>query len=173
MKKLKYHKSILSAALVGATLCLASCNDDFTETNQSKDSVVTADPTYLFAQAVLEFEPSSYMLWFANAPGFYYANQTAVPSGSITDDVVEGSERQGIQSISVLSYVNALKYERSQMSEEESAQYEGVAAAMDVLSVYLGIYDTDILWRHSVYRSCQCPLRWYFDTQIRSCKRFV
>lgn len=144
MKRINYHKSILSATLIGAALCIGGCNDDFTETNQSKDSVVTADPTYLFAQAVLEFEPSSYMLWFANAPGFYYTLQTAVPSGSITDNIIEGSERQDIQSISVLNYVNALKYERSQMTEEKSAQYEGVAAAMDVLSVYLGIYDTDI-----------------------------
>lgn len=50
MKRINYHKSILSATLIGAAICIGGCNDDFTETNQSKDSVVTADPTYLFAQ---------------------------------------------------------------------------------------------------------------------------
>ncbi|WP_455674651.1 SusD/RagB family nutrient-binding outer membrane lipoprotein [Phocaeicola sp.] len=141
---MKKYKSILSAALMGAALLATSCKDDFTEINRAKDAINTADPTYLFAQAVLEFEPSPYMLWFANASGFYYTSQTAVPSGSVTDAVIEGSERQGIQTISVLNYVNALKYERAQMTEEESAQYNGIASAMDVLSIYLGIYDTDI-----------------------------
>lgn len=141
---MKNYKSIVSAMLVGATLLATGCKDDFTETNQAKDAINSADPTYLFAQAVLEFEPSSYMLWFANAPGFYYATQTAVPTASITETVVDGSERQGIQSISTLNYVNALKYERSQMNEEKSAQYEGIAAALDVLTAYLGIHDTDI-----------------------------
>ncbi|MDO4181493.1 MAG: SusD/RagB family nutrient-binding outer membrane lipoprotein [Bacteroidales bacterium] len=140
---MKRYQSMFAAA-AGLFLTLVGCKDDFAELNQAKDSITSAEPTYLFAQAVLEFEPSPYMMWFANASGFYYATQMAVPSGSVTDAVIEGSERQGIQAISVLSYVNALKYERSLMTEEESAQYEGVAAALDVLAVYLGIYDTDI-----------------------------
>lgn len=141
---MKKHKSLLTTTFVSIAMMMSSCNDDFAEMNQSKDSINSADPTYLFAQAVLEFEPSPYMLWFSNVSGFYYATQTAVPSGSITDAVIEGSERQGIQTISVLNYVNALKYERSLMSSSESAQYEGIEAAMNVLAVYLGIYDTDI-----------------------------
>lgn len=139
MKKYK-----LFSVLVGLAILVTSCKDDFSEMNQGKDSIITTNPSYLFAQGVLEFEPSPYICWFANAHNFYYCVQTAIPGSSINPDaIVGGSEQQGYQCISVLKYVNALKYERSKMKKEESDQYECTAAALDVLAVYLGIYDSD------------------------------
>ncbi len=139
MKKYK-----LFLALTGLILFATSCKDDFSEMNKGKDSITNTNPSYLFAQGVLEFEPSPYICWFANAHNFYYCVQTAIPGSSINPDaIVGGSEQQGYQCISVLKYVNALKYERSKMEKEKSDQYECTAAALDVLAVYLGIYDSD------------------------------
>lgn len=141
---MKNYKSLFALALIGASLLTTGCKDDFTDLNQAKDAIVTATPTQLFVQATLQFDASPYGLWFANASGFLYETQMAVPSSSISEEkITGGSNRQGFQSISVLNYVNALKHERSQMSEEESARYQKIAAALDVLTTYLGIYDTD------------------------------
>ena len=142
MKNIKY---ILSIALTAATLLsMTSCNkDDLVEINKNKTGVINGSPEQIFAQAVMEFEPSPYMLWFNNSPTFYSCAQMAVPSGSFNADIINGASRQGFQSIAVLKYVNALKNELSTMSAEESAKDQSLAAALDVLTVYLGIYDTD------------------------------
>lgn len=142
MKNTSY---IMSLALASAALlATSSCSrDEFAEMNIDKTAVVKAEPTQILSQAILEFQANPYMLWFNNTPTFYGVSQMAVPSGSFTDDVARGANRQGFQSIEVLKYVNALKNLRSTMSADESAKYDDVAAALDVLSVYLGIFDTD------------------------------
>lgn len=140
---MKKYKSLLSVSFIASTLLFSGCKDDFTEINQPKDAISIATPAELFVQSVFEFETNPYMLWFANARGFLTTAQMAVPSGSMTQDAINGGMRQGFQSISVLKYVNALKYELSVMSAEEAAKYQKIAAAMDVMSVFLGIYDTD------------------------------
>ncbi len=142
MKSIKY---ILSIALAGTTLfSMTSCDkDDLVDINKNKTGIVNGSPEQIFAQAVMEFEPSPYMLWFNNSPTFYSCAQMAVPAASFNADVINGASRQGFQSITLLKYINALKNLRSTMSEEENAKYQSLAAALDVLSIYLGIYDTD------------------------------
>ncbi|MFV0544871.1 MAG: SusD/RagB family nutrient-binding outer membrane lipoprotein [Bacteroides sp.] len=140
---MKKYKSIFKTLLLGSLLLSVGCQDDFTELNDKKDAVATADPKYIFAQGVLSFEPSDYTYWFFNAVNFYNATQYSVPTASVTENVIEGSEQQSYKSIEILKYVNALKYERSKMDAVKSAQYENVAAALDVLAVYMGIFDTD------------------------------
>lgn len=145
MKTIKKYKSLFAVALVsGMLLSTTSCKDDFTEINESKTSVVVAAPEQLFTQAIFEFQPCPYMLWFAQAPKFYYATQMAVGSGSMNEDALNGGAgRQGFQTISVLGYKYALEKELSVMSEEDAAKYKNTQAALDVLITYLGIYDTD------------------------------
>lgn len=145
MKTIKKYKSLFAVALVSSMLLsTTSCKDDFTEINESKTSVVVAAPEQLFTQAIFEFQPCPYMLWFAQAPKFYYASQMAVGSGSINEDALNGgAERQGFQTISVLGYKYALEKELSVMSEEDAAKYKNTQAALDVLITYLGIFDTD------------------------------
>lgn len=140
---MKKYTKLFFASLLAAPLLLSSCREDFSELNDKKDAVTEGDPSYLFAQAVISFEPSGYGYWFYSAPDFYNDTQLGVPTGSVTESVVEGSSHPGFTSISVLNYLYAVDYERSKMSAEESAKYANTSAAIQVLAIYSGIYDTD------------------------------
>lgn len=142
MKKYQYF---LSIALAGsALLATTSCTkDDMVELNVDKTAIVNTTPDMIFAQAVIEFQASPYMLWFNNSPTFYACAQMAVPSKSFSDEVTNGANDQGFQTINVLKYANALKHLRANMDSEESEKYASVQACLDVLCVYLGVYDTD------------------------------
>lgn len=145
MKTINKFKSFVSVALVGGMLLsTTSCQDEFTEINESKSAIVVASPAQLFTQVCWEFQANPYMLWFAQAPKFYYAAQMSVASGSMTQESLNGgAERQGFQAITLLDYKYALEKELSAFSEEEAAKYETMKAAVDVLIAYLGIFDTD------------------------------
>ena len=145
MKTTNKFKSFVSVALVGGMLLsTTSCKDEFTEINESKTSVVVASPAQLFTQVCWEFQATPYMLWFAQAPKFYYAAQMSVGSGSMVQESLDGgAERQGFQAIALLDYKYALEKELGAMSEEEAAKYKNTQAAIDVLITYLGIFDTD------------------------------
>ena len=145
MKTTNKFKSFVSVALVGGMLLsTTSCKDEFTEINESKTSVVVASPAQLFTQVCWEFQATPYMLWFAQAPKFYYAAQMSVGSSSMNQESLNGgAERQGFQAIALLDYKYALEKELSAMSEEEAAKYKNTQAAIDVLIAYLGIFDTD------------------------------
>lgn len=145
MKTINKFKSFVSVALVGGMLLsTTSCKDEFTEINESKTSVVVASPSQLFTQICWEFQANPYMLWFAQAPKFYYAAQMSVGSGSMNQESLDGgAERQGFQAITLLDYKYALEKELSAMGEEEAAKYKNTQAAVDVLIAYLGIFDTD------------------------------
>ena len=121
------------------------CREDFAEMNQDPSSVTIGNPGYLFAEGVLEFEPSDYTYWFYNASEIYQWIQTAVSSDGVTSNIADGASFQGFKSIKVLKYLNELKYVRSTMDEAESAQYEQYEAALNVLCIYMGIYDTDFI----------------------------
>ena len=145
MKTINKFKSFVSVALVGGMLLSTTgCKDEFTEINESKTSVVVASPAQLFTQVCWEFQATPYMLWFAQAPKFYYAAQMSVGTGSMDQEALEGgAERQGFQSITLLDYKYALEKELGAMNEEEAAKYKNTQAAIDVLIAYLGLFDTD------------------------------
>ena len=142
---MKKYKALLAATLAGISLLCTSCRDDFADVNQDPSSITEGNPGYLFAQGVLDFEPSDYTYWFYNASEIYQWIQTAVSTGGVTSSIADGASFQGFKSIKVLKYVNEVKYVRSTMSPEESAQYEQYAAALDVLCIYMGIYDSDFI----------------------------
>ncbi|MDR1402714.1 MAG: SusD/RagB family nutrient-binding outer membrane lipoprotein [Tannerellaceae bacterium] len=142
---MKKYKHTVAAALAGVTLFCASCREDFADINKDPAVVTLGNPSYLFAQTVLEFEPSDYLYWFYNAASIFQWTQTAVSTGGVSSTLVEGAPLQSFKSVNVLKYVNELKYVRSQMTEEESARYQHYAACMDILAVYMGIFDSDFI----------------------------
>ena len=121
------------------------CKDDFSELNQDPSAVTTGTPSFLFAQAVLEFEPSDYTYWFYNASEIFQWVQTMVSQSGVTSSIADGASFQGFKSIEGLRYVNELEYVRAQMSAEESAQYESYSAALNVLAIYMGVFDSDFI----------------------------
>lgn len=144
---MKKYKFITNAIFVAALLfSFYSCKDDFADLNQDPSAVTTGNPSYLFAQGILEFEPSSYTYWFYSADAIFQWTQLAVSyANGVTISVTDGVQLDNFRSINVLKYANELKHVRSQMSEEESAQYEQYAACLDILCVYMGIFDSDFI----------------------------
>ena len=142
MKKYHYITSLL---LAGSSLLMTGCQDDFAELNQDPSTVTKGDISYLFAQGVLDFEPSDYTYWFYNADQMYQWTQLLVSTGGVTSTVFDGGTNPGFKSIDVLKYANEIKYLRSQMPEEESSLYEAYEAAINVLCAYMGIFDSDFI----------------------------
>ncbi len=146
MKKHKILLHIMGVILIITSFTLQSCKDDFADINTSPSSISETNPSYIFAEAVNEFEPSGYTYWYYNAAMTYKWGQTGVPTGGFTPDYTRTTATgdQGWKYQKVLLYVRDLANYRSKLSEEESAKYAGMAAALDVLTVYMGIFDTDM-----------------------------
>lgn len=141
---MKNISKIASFLLAGSSLLMTGCQDDFAEVNVDPSSVTEGNVGYLFSQGVLEFEPSDYTYWFYNANQIYNWMQIMVPVESVTSTIFEGGTGAS-SSIRVLKYLNEIKYTRSQMPQEESDAYAQYEAAMNVLCIYMGIFDSDFI----------------------------
>lgn len=142
---MKQYKSLVAALLVSATLLNTSCRDDFSDLNQDPAAVTQGNPGYLFGQAVLEFEPSDYTYWFYNASEIFQWTQMAVSTGGVGSTLADGAPLQNFKSIDILKYANELKYTLSNMPEEEARTFRHYQACLDILCVYMGIFDSDFI----------------------------
>lgn len=143
MKKINY---ITILFLSGLMLLLSGCRDEMAKLNSNPSQVTEANISYLFAQSVINFEPAGYLLWFYNAPMTTRWGQMAVPTGGFTSTYTQTTATgdQGGQYINVLKYARDIAHVRSTMPEADAAKYANIAACVDVLTVYLGIFDSDI-----------------------------
>lgn len=142
---MRNYKKILALSLCTTALFTTGCKDDFATVNTNPSAVTEGNPSYLFAKGILDFEPQGYLYWFYSAPSIYQWIQTGVSTGSVTSSLSEGAEARTLNVIDVLKYVNEIAYVRSTMPEEESAKYAQYAAALDVLAIYMGLYDSDFV----------------------------
>lgn len=142
---MKPNKLIIAALAVGATL-FSGCRDDFSETNQDPASLTTANISYLFAEAVYLFEPQGYLEYFYNAPMKYAWAGMGISTSGATESILTltAAGGQGSQYINTLRYVRAMENELSNYSDDEYNTYVPYLAATRVLTVYLGIFDTDM-----------------------------
>ena len=61
----------MAALAVGLTFTATSCRDDFAETNTNPSAVTKGEISYLFAEAVNQFDPQPYLEYYYNAPMKY------------------------------------------------------------------------------------------------------
>ena len=169
MKNFKYA---LAALALGATVVsTTSCRDEFAGINSNPAQISKADPSMLFAKGIIEFEPAGYLLYYYNSPMMLQWSQLASPTGGYTAGFTKTTATgdQGSKYISVLRYVRDLEHYRSQLSEEESAKLAGYAACLDVLTAYLGIFDSDMYGYLPFTEACRAPyggtLTPAYDTQ--------
>lgn len=141
---MKFYKSILAAAALSAGFF--SCADDFAEDNQAKDAVSTPNISYLYADAVNRFEPCGYTYWYYNAPMMYSWNQMAVPTGGMTTGILTTTNTgdQGTKYIETLRYVREIEAKIALLPEEEQPSQLAYQHAATVLTIYLGIFDSDM-----------------------------
>ena len=144
MKNFKYT---LTALALGATVVsTTSCREEFTEINQNPNQITVANAAMLFTKGILDFEPSGYLMWYYNAAMMQQWSQLGSPTGGYTPNFAKTTAYgdQGGQYIKVLKYVRDLANFRESQGED-GAKYAGYAAALDVLTAYLGILDSDLI----------------------------
>lgn len=139
-----YRNILMGFGLGAALLCTTGCRDDFADINSSPSQVTVAEPSYLFAQAVMDFIPFDYTLWFYDAPMLTAWSQMAVPTGSFVESSVLTTVNGGVNYVRVLKLAREIEYLRSNMGAEEAAQHAATAACVDVLTAYLAINSSDI-----------------------------
>lgn len=139
-----YRNILMGFGLGAALLCTTGCRDDFADINSSPSQVTVAEPSYLFAQAVMDFIPFDYTLWFYDAPMLTAWSQMAVPTGSFVESTALTTVTGGVNYVRVLKLAREIEHLRSNMGAEEAAQHAATAACVDVLTAYLAIGSSDI-----------------------------
>ena len=144
---MKYKKIAAIMVLTASVISFNGCQDKFAEINTDPASITTGDVNYLFTQALINFEPSGYTFWFYNAPMMYKWGELGIGSSGFSSTYQETTEygSQGEQTYDVLLYVRDIENQLSLMPAEEAAAYQQQVAALKVLCIYLGIFDTDML----------------------------
>ena len=139
-----YRNILLGLGLSATIVCTTGCRDEFSDINSSPTQVTKAEPSYLFAQAVMDFEPFSYTYWFYDSPMLTAWSQMAVPTGSFKESSFLTTAVGGVGYVNVLKPAHEITFLRSNMSEEESAKHAATAACVDMLTTYLAIASSDI-----------------------------
>ncbi|MBR1699338.1 MAG: SusD/RagB family nutrient-binding outer membrane lipoprotein [Bacteroidales bacterium] len=133
------------AAVVLASVVFSACNkSEYAKINTNPASISEGNPSYLFTQGYLEFEPSSYLYWYYISK--IVKNFDQVNGGSTSDTYNTMGELGGIGSqwIAVKKYENDIKDIVSRYPEEDQPKYQHMTAILNVLANYLAVLDTDL-----------------------------
>lgn len=133
------------AAVVLASVVFSACNkSEYAKINTNPASISEGNPSYLFTQGYLEFEPSSYLYWYYISK--IVKNFDQVNGGSTSDTYNTMGELGGIGSqwIAVKKYENDIKDVVSRYPEEDQPKYQHMTAILNVLANYLAVLDTDL-----------------------------
>ncbi len=144
---MKYFKKVSVLFISVSIFLFSGCTDKFADINTDSSAVTEGDVNELFTQAEVEFEPSAYEFWYYNAPMLYKWGEIGIGSTGYTSTYQKPTEYggQGEQTYDVLNYKNDIVYNvLADMDEEDAAEYDQQVAALDVLCIYLGIFDTDM-----------------------------
>lgn len=149
--KFKY-KSILTAVFAASFLSTVTtgCLDEFAEINTDPSSVNEPNATYLFTQSLKDFEPSDYLYWFYSGKYMAQWGQAFVPSGGYAERFNEMTANGGLgaQFVKVLNIKRELDHYASVLESKgetfKASQMNEIRAILKSLTVYLGLFDTDM-----------------------------
>ena len=146
MTNMKSYRLLLAAIALGTGLTTTGCRDDFSEMNTDPSAVVQGEVPYLFAEAVNVFDPQPYLEYYYNAPMKYqwagFGLSTGGASESILTLTIDGDQNR--QYINVLRVLRAMEHEMELQDDEYRAANAGYVAAAKLLSIYEGIFATDM-----------------------------
>lgn len=143
MKMMKLNRLFIAGVLIAGLATATSCRDDFKDLNNDPSNVTKTIPDGILAQAINQFQPTDYLLWFYNTPYFTRWDQMGTPGGGFSNDYTGMAEDggQGSQTFATLRLRNRLQM---YINEKKDVADNGYLAATGILTVYLGIFDTDI-----------------------------
>jgi hypothetical protein len=148
MKNKNIFVKFLILLLATSTLLFtAGCSkDEYADLNTDPSTIGKGNIPYLLTQAMANYQPFDYLLWFYDARYTSRFIQAYTPSGSFGDLFNQMNELGGLGS----QFINVRIYEKeiadmiSQMSEEEGAKYASIQCMANVLSISLAINDSDL-----------------------------
>jgi len=146
MKSNKFRTLLLSSIAFGAVALTTGCRDDYAELNQDPSAVTEGNISYLFAEAVNKFDPQPYLEYYYNAPMKYQWSGMGISTGGASESILTltADGDQAEQYINVLRVLRAMENEWATLDEENQAYNEGYIEAAKVLSIYEGIFATDM-----------------------------
>ncbi len=154
---MKTYKLFIAAFMMGIALLTTGCRDDFSELNQNPSNITIPEISFLFAEAVNRFEPQGYLEYYYNAPMKYDWSGMGISTGGASENIltmtVDGDQSR--QYISVLRVAKAIEAELEKLDEANRTQKQGYGAAANVLSIYLGIFATDMYGSIPYTEACQ------------------
>jgi hypothetical protein len=162
---------ILLAALALGSMGLTSCQDDWAELNQDPAAVTSANPAFLFAEAVYQFDPQPYLEYYYNAPMLYSWSGMGISTGGASESILTLTAHgdKGYQYLKTLKYVREIEYAMEGMEDADKDVAAPYLAAARVLTVYLGLFDTDLNGSLPYTEACRAkfggPLTPAYDTQ--------
>ncbi|WP_286472343.1 SusD/RagB family nutrient-binding outer membrane lipoprotein [Parabacteroides goldsteinii] len=144
---MKSYKSLLAAlAFTSVITTTTGCREDFSEINQDPSAVVTARISYLFADVINKFEPQGYLEYYYNAPMKYAWAGMGLSTSGASDNIltltIDGEQSR--QYINVLRVIRAMEHEMEMLDEAGRTTNAAYLAAANVMSIYLGIFATDM-----------------------------
>lgn len=144
---MKSYKSLLAAlAFTSVITTTTGCREDFSEINQDPSAVVTARISYLFADVINKFEPQGYLEYYYNAPMKYAWAGMGLSTSGASDNIltltIDGEQSR--QYINVLGVIRAMEHEMEMLDEAGRTTNAAYLAAANVMSIYLGIFATDM-----------------------------
>ena len=158
------------AALVLASVLLVGCDKkEYAKINTDPASISEGNVQYLFTQAYLDFEPSSYLYWYYISKIVKRFDQ--VNGGSTSDNYNTMGELGGIgsQFVSVRKLEIDMKELVKTMDEADQPKYANMLSMVNVLSCYLAVHDTDLFGSMPFTEACQAryggTLTPKYDTQ--------
>ena len=152
---------ILLAALALGSVAMTSCKEDWADMNQDPSAITGANMSYFFAKAVDYFETQPYLEYYYNAPlkyqwaGWGHGSSSGAGEGILT---LTATGDQGGQYVRTLRIAREMEYGMENMSEEDQLTNAPYLAATRVLTIYQGIYDTDMTGSLPYEEACR--LKW-------------
>lgn len=140
---MKLNKFFIAGAMAAVLVLNISCADDYKELNQDPANVTKTLPEGLMTAAINTFQPTDYLVWFYNVQYFTRWSQMGTPGGGFSDDFTGQAESGGQGS----QYINTLKYRnriQNYINETGETENNGYLAATGIMTIYLGIFDTDM-----------------------------
>lgn len=140
------HK-ILIAAIVASAGVFSACQDDFADLNSKPSDISTPNIRFLFTQCASAFQPADYAQWYGGFNNMSTWSQATVPSGGNSVNLNRPDTESngcGYRVNEVLRYANEIRYQISQMTDEQKKQYEYIQYLCNPLLVYLSIQDADM-----------------------------
>lgn len=140
---MKLNKIFIAGAMASMLAMTTSCRDDYQDLNSDPSNVTETMPDGILAATINKFQPTGYLLWFYNTPYYTRWDQMGTPSGGFSSDFTGMNESgdQGSQYINTLRLRNRLQ---SYINQTGSEADNGYLAATGIMTIYLGIFDTDI-----------------------------